>query len=160
MSGSPWHGAPDLHSPRAARGDDTVSVPTANPRAGHGHYHLEILLISFAALLLEISYTRIVSFKLFYYYTYLVIGLALLGIGYRRRVGGGLRPAAASVDRAILQWGLVLGALSVGVGYLVVARLPIRSMAIWDYGTAALDRQHGSSSCSAWRCSPRSSRSA
>ena len=32
-------------------------------------------------MLLEISYTRIVSFKLFYYYTYLVIGLALLGIG-------------------------------------------------------------------------------
>ena len=39
----------------------------------------------------------------------------------------------ASTD-LILQWGFVLGALSVGVGYMVVARLPIRSMAVWDYG--------------------------
>ena len=50
---------------------------TAKPR----RYNTEILLISFAALLLEVSYTRVISFKLFYYYTYLVIGLALLGIG-------------------------------------------------------------------------------
>ena len=35
----------------------------------------------FVGLTLEIAYTRIVSFKLFYYYTYLVIGLALLGFG-------------------------------------------------------------------------------
>ena len=41
---------------------------------------LEIFLISGAALLLEVSYTRIISFKL-YYYTYLTIGLALLGLG-------------------------------------------------------------------------------
>ena len=34
-----------------------------------------------AGLLLEVGYTRIVSYKLWYYYTYLVIGLALLGIG-------------------------------------------------------------------------------
>ena len=31
--------------------------------------------------MLEVGYTRIVSYKLWYYYTYLVIGLALLGIG-------------------------------------------------------------------------------
>jgi len=42
---------------------------------------LAILLISLAGLLLEVGYTRIVSYKLWYYYTYLVIGLALLGIG-------------------------------------------------------------------------------
>ena len=42
---------------------------------------LEIFLISGAALLLEVSYTRIISFKLYYYYTYLTIGLALLGLG-------------------------------------------------------------------------------
>jgi hypothetical protein len=57
--------------------------PQAAPIAGSREirergYYLEILLVSFAGLLLEISYTRIVSFKLFYYYTYLVIGLALL----------------------------------------------------------------------------------
>ncbi len=117
------------------------SVPTSESTSRSRAYHLEILLISFAALLLEISYTRIVSFKLYYYYTYLVIGLALLGIG----TGGVLMAVSGRLRRAttdlILQWGLVLGALSVGVGYLIVARLPIRSMAIWDYGTGSLDRQ-------------------
>jgi hypothetical protein len=34
-----------------------------------------------AGLLLEVGYTRIVGYKLWYYYTYLVIGLSLLGIG-------------------------------------------------------------------------------
>ncbi|HEX6311777.1 MAG TPA: hypothetical protein VF152_09130, partial [Acidimicrobiia bacterium] len=98
-------------------------------------YNVEIFLMSFAALLLEISYTRVVSFKLFYYYTYLVIGLALLGIG----TGGVLvaisrRMRTASTD-TILMWGLLLGAASVGVGYLVVALTPVDTLEIWDYGT-------------------------
>ncbi len=114
----------------------SAGAPGARTSRSPG-YHLEILLISFAALLLEISYTRIVSFKLFYYYTYLVIGLALLGLGtggVLMAVSGRLR--RASTD-AILRWGLVLGALSVGVGYAIVAWMPMRSMAIWDYGTGA-----------------------
>ena len=84
-------------------------------------YHVTILLISFAALLLEISYTRFISFKLFYYYTYLIIGLALLGIG-----SGGVFVAISSrlrrmdLDR-ILIGGCVLGAASVLVGYLLIA---------------------------------------
>ena len=105
-------------------------------RAERG-YHLEILLVSFAALLLEISYTRIVSFKLFYYYTYLVIGLALLGIG----AGGVLVAVSGRLKRAstdaILLWGLLTGAVSVGVGYLVIAKLPIATNDIWDYGTGS-----------------------
>ena len=38
-------------------------------------------VIGVVSLTLEIAYTRIISFKLFYYYTYFVIGLALLGLG-------------------------------------------------------------------------------
>jgi spermidine synthase len=103
------------------------------PRRGH---HLEILLVSFAGLLLEISYTRIVSFKLFYYYTYLVIGLALLGIG----TGGVLvtiskRMRAASTEQVLL-WSFLLGAVSVIAGYCVVALTTIDTLAIWEYGTA------------------------
>ena len=45
---------------------------------------LEIFLISLAALLLEISYTRVSSFKLSSYFTYLIIGFAMLGIGALR----------------------------------------------------------------------------
>jgi MFS family permease len=111
------------------------------PRDGAGPrepgYYLEILLVSFAGLLLEISYTRIVSFKLFYYYTYLVIGLALLGIG----TGGVLVTISRRLNRAatdtILMWSLLLGAASVGVGYVIVARVSIDTLAIWDYGSRA-----------------------
>jgi hypothetical protein len=100
-------------------------------------YHLEIFLISFAALLLEISYTRVVSYKLYYYYTYLVIGLALLGIGSGSvvtSISGRLRRASTE---AIMMVGSLLGAASIIVGYLVVARLPIASLDIWRYGTGA-----------------------
>ena len=43
-------------------------------------FYLEIFLVSLAVILLEISYTRIFSFKLYYYFTYLIIGLALLAL--------------------------------------------------------------------------------
>jgi MFS family permease len=113
----------------------SVSESSTDAESPRRSYNVEIFLMSFAALLLEISYTRVVSFKFFYYYTYLVIGLALLGIG----TGGVLvaisrRLRRASTD-AILMWGLLLGALSVGVGYFVVALTPIDTIAIWDYGT-------------------------
>jgi spermidine synthase len=98
-------------------------------------YHLEIFLICFAALLLEVSYTRVVSYKLFYYYTYLVIGLALLGIGSGSVVTSiSQRVRRASTD-GIMMVGSLLGAASVIVGYLVIARLPIASLDIWEYGT-------------------------
>jgi MFS family permease len=112
----------------------SVNTASGHDDASRG-YRIEILLISFAGLLLEIAYTRVISFKLFYYYTYLVIGLALLGIG----TGGVLvaisgRLRRASTD-AIMMWGLLLGAVSVGVGYIVVAVVRTDTVAIWDYGT-------------------------
>ena len=57
---------------------------TASPAPaarGRARQTVAIFLVSLAGLLLEVGYTRIVSYKLWYYYTYLVIGLALLGIG-------------------------------------------------------------------------------
>jgi SAM-dependent methyltransferase len=58
----------------------TGSGPTDRTR------HLGLRLVSafvvgFVGLSLEIAYTRVISFKIFYYYTYFVIGLALLGLG-------------------------------------------------------------------------------
>jgi hypothetical protein len=100
-------------------------------------YYAEIFLVCFAALLLEVSYTRIISFKLFYYYTYLIIGLALLGIG----TGGVLMTVSTRLKRAstdgILLWGSLLAALTTAVGYWIVARQRISSLALWDYGTRA-----------------------
>jgi hypothetical protein len=114
-----------------------ADLETATPEGARGErgYHVEIFLISFAALLLEIAYTRVISFKLFYYYTYLVIGLALLGMG----AGGVLMAVSRRLQRAstesILMIGSLFGAVSVAGGYLVIARLPIASLAIWQYGS-------------------------
>lgn len=109
-------------------------MTVSQPRRGAGH-HVEIFVVSFAALLLEISYTRVISYKLFYYYTYLVIGLALLGIGTGAViVATSTRVRRASTDAVVL-FGLLGGAASVAVGYLVVARIPISTLLIWDYGT-------------------------
>jgi MFS family permease len=113
----------------------SVSESSNDVESPRRAYNLEIFLMSFAALLLEISYTRVVSFKLFYYYTYLVIGLALLGIG----TGGVIVSISKRLRRestdTILMWGLLLGAGSVGIGYLVVSLTPIDTLEIWDYGT-------------------------
>ena len=75
-----------------------------------------IFLVSLAGLLLEVGYTRIVSYKLWYYYTYLVLGLALLGIGS----GGVLvtmskRLRDATTERVLSVCGLT-GSVSVAVG--------------------------------------------
>jgi hypothetical protein len=113
-------------------------VSGAETSGGEGRrYTAEILLISLSALLLEIAYTRVISFKLFYYWTYLVIGLALLGIGS----GGVLvvdsqRLKKASLD-SIIRWGCLWGAFSIGAGYLIVAMTPIDTLSIWEYRTWA-----------------------
>jgi hypothetical protein len=110
---------------------DTSDVDHADRRV---HY-AEIFLVSFAALLLEISYTRVISFKLFYYYTYFVIGLALLGIG----CGGVLVTVSNRLRRSatdtVLLWSFLLGALSVALGYVVIVYTSLDTFAIWHYGT-------------------------
>ena len=73
----------------------------------------EIFLISAAALVLEISYTRIISFKLYYYYTYLVIGLALLGLGSGAVVVAVSKRLRAMSTRRLLLWCSLTGAAGV-----------------------------------------------
>lgn len=96
-----------------------------------------IFLVSLAGLLLEVAYTRVVSYKLWYYYVYLVLGLALLGIG-----SGGVMVAVSSriknaATSTILSVCGLAGAVTTVVGYLVVAKLEIDTVQIWDYGTRA-----------------------
>jgi hypothetical protein len=94
-------------------------------------------LVSFAALLIEISYTRLISYKLFYYYVYLVIGLALLGIG----TGGVLVAVSKRLRRAatdsVLFWSFMFGGASTIVAYVIVAYARIDTLAVWRYGTFA-----------------------
>jgi hypothetical protein len=96
-----------------------------------------LLLVSLAGLLLEVGYTRVISFKLWYYYTYLVIGLSLLGIGSGGilvAVWGGLK--RASTER-IIAVASIAGAVGVALGFVTVAHLPINTYDIWDYGSVA-----------------------
>ena len=113
-----------------------METATSQGARGERGYHVEIFLISFSALLLEIAYTRVISFKLFYYYTYLVIGLALLGIGAGGVLMAVSTPTAARPHRLDPHDRTRCSApISVAGGYLVVARLPIASLAIWQYGS-------------------------
>ncbi len=100
-------------------------------------HHAEILLVSFSALLIEISYTRIISFKLYYYYVYLVIGLALLGVGTGAvMVAVSKRLRNANTD-TILFWSFVLGSCATVAAYLVIAFIKINTLNVWLYGTTA-----------------------
>ncbi|MBM3672168.1 MAG: hypothetical protein FJW86_08330 [Actinobacteria bacterium] len=100
-------------------------------------YRFEILLASFAGLLLEVSYTRVISFKVFYYYTYLVIGLALLGIGCGGVIVAISRRVRDSSTEAVLRCSFLLGGASVLVGYAVVVGLPIDTLGIWEYDASS-----------------------
>ena len=87
------------------------------PRRGY----LEIFGASLAAILLEIAYTRIFSFKVYYYFTYLIIGIALLGLG----AGGVLVAVSRRLREAdpqrLIAAVTAAGAASVLAGYLIVA---------------------------------------
>ncbi len=93
-------------------------------------------VIGFVSLTLEIAYTRVISFKLFYYYTYFVIGLALLGLG----AAGAFTSLSNRLRmRDPLQLVQRVAPIAGGVGvlgYFVVARLPTDVNLIWT-GTIA-----------------------
>jgi hypothetical protein len=104
------------------------------------NFYFEIFLICFAALLLEISYTRLVSFKLFYYYTYLIIGFAMLGIGSGGVVVAVLPRLRAVPLERLLAVCCVAGAAAVGAGYFVIALTPLSTRMLWSPGSGALSR--------------------
>ncbi len=113
------------------------SDPSERSRMKTRPHYIEIFLVSVAALLLEISYTRIISFKLYYYYVYLVIGLALVGLGSGAVfVAISKRLRETSLDRIIV-YGCLAGAGSIGVGYYVASLVKLNTAEIWDYGSRA-----------------------
>src|SRR5262245_44257051 len=90
--------------------------------------YAEIFLLSLGVILFEVSYTRVFSYKLVYYFTYVIIGVALLGLGASGvcvTIAPRLRRAAA--DR-LLPACCLAGATSVLLGYLVVAVTPVNAM--------------------------------
>src|ERR1051325_6134583 len=82
--------------------------------------YFEIFVTSLGALLLEIAYTRIFSFKVFYYFTYLILGVGLLGIG-----AGGIAVATSARLRQLDIYKVIsgiafIGGASVFGGYFVI----------------------------------------
>jgi hypothetical protein len=88
-------------------------------------------VISAAALLLEISYTRVISFKLYYYYTYLVIGFALLGLGSGAVIVAVSKRLDRLSTRALLTWCTFGSTVGVMIGYVAVAVTPLDTLQIW-----------------------------
>jgi len=88
-------------------------------------FYFEAFLISLAVILLEVCYTRIFSYKLVYYFTYLVIGVSLLGLG----AGGVMLVTFERLRRLppqrLILWCTLLAGASVGAGYFLVALVPL-----------------------------------
>jgi spermidine synthase len=87
--------------------------------------YFETFFLSLAVILLEVSYTRVFSFKLVYYFTYLVIGISLLGLG-----SGGVFVAIVDRLRKATAERLILGcttvaAVTVLLGYFFIAEVPL-----------------------------------
>jgi spermidine synthase len=87
----------------------------------------EIFAIALATILLEVSYTRIFSYKLVYFFTYVVIGLALLGLGSGGVVLALFRPERRGGPTRLLATLCAVTPVSVLLGYLVVATVQVNA---------------------------------
>jgi len=91
-----------------------VTMPDPKPRAVAAAF-----LISCALILLQVSFSRLIGYKLFYHFVFLAISLSLLGLGAAGTyVAITARPA--NEDRSILRW-LAALAVSVPVAFLLIA---------------------------------------
>lgn len=100
-------------------------------------------VVGVVTLTLELAYTRVISFKLFYYYTYFVIGLALLGLGAASAVTALSTRVRATTTESLVRVVAPPAALAGVVGYAIVARLPIDTFAIWTGTTGEMLVQIG-----------------
>ena len=109
--------------------------------------YFETFFLSLAVILLEVSYTRVFSFKLVYYFTYLVIGISLLGLG-----SGGVFVAVNERLRRALPEKLILGCTTVAactvlLGYFLIATMPLNLFRMVMKITQGGGWEKSSSSC-------------
>ncbi len=116
---------------------DLSTDPTARPedesvdRRQLGLRLVAAFVVGFVGLSLEIAYTRVISFKIFYYYTYFVIGLALLGLGAASSALA-LSRRLQSVDTLVLvRRAAPIAGLIGALAYVVVARIGTDTNLIW-----------------------------
>lgn len=89
-------------------------------------HHIAVAAVSCALLLMQVSFTRLIGYKLFYHFVFLAIALSLLGLGAAGTFVA-LRTRRASVDEVVCAW---LGALAflVPLGFLLIANpIPIEA---------------------------------
>ena len=91
-------------------------------------FRTEIFLVSLAAILLEVGYTRVFSYKLHYYFVFLTIGIALLGLG-----SGGVIIAVSARLRGMRPERLIGAAclaasVLVPVGYVSIAAVQVNAV--------------------------------
>ena len=128
--GSPPHGLP-VDTVAAAR-----PVTSSGPARQASPRHLRLRLVSafvvgFVGLSLEIAYTRVISFKIFYYYTYFVIGLALLGLGAASSALA-LSPRLRRLDTLhLVRLAAPIAGFVGAIAYAMVARLGTDTNLIW-----------------------------
>lgn len=111
---------------------DTAGSPGSRPVARHLNLRLAAAFaVGFVGLSLEIAYTRVISFKIFYYYTYFVIGLALLGLGAASSAIA-LSSRLRRMDTLVLvRTTAPLAGLCGALAYVVVARISTDANLIW-----------------------------
>lgn len=85
----------------------------------------DAFLISLAVIVLEISYTRVFSFKLLYYFTYVLIGLCLLGLGTGGVAVTLVRSLRDGAPGRVIASATTVAAAAILLGYFVVAWTPL-----------------------------------
>ena len=104
--------------------NDASHEPRQGPGGDSAHsYYFEIFIVALASLLLEVCYTRVFSFKLFYFYTYLIIGVALLGLGAGGVAVTSLKRIRETALTRLVPVCSLLAGLTTGLGYAAVAWL-------------------------------------
>jgi len=111
---------------------DTASMPLLAAASRHLNLRLaSAFTVGFVGLSLEIAYTRVISFKIFYYYTYFVIGLALLGLGAASSAIA-LSSRLRRMDTLdLVRKAAPLAGLCGAIAYVIVARIGTDANLIW-----------------------------
>ena len=115
-----------------------AAVPRVTDPAHSRGYYLEVFAVSFAGLLLEIAYTRVISFKFFYYWTYLIIRLGAPRDRRRWGARSRLQAPAQGADRAAFARATPVGRGSCGDRLHRGRQDRVNTLEIWKYGSKTL----------------------
>src|SRR5439155_65862 len=106
----------------------TPSIVPPGPDCGVGR--AAILLLSLAVLLLEVAYTRIFSFSLWYHFTYVALSVALLGYGASGAFLAASERLARQPPALLMSRCMVVAAGAVLVSLLTIVFLPLQPFSI------------------------------